>query len=102
MFAAITPLLMTGAFAERLHWNPFLFFTIFWELLVYYPVAHWVWNQEGWLRKMGALDYAGGIVIHTTAGAGALVAALVLGRRTGFVECHGESEGRGLVGTSLE
>ena len=58
MFAAITPLLMTGAFAERLHWNPYLVFIFLWELLVYYPVAHWVWGG-GWLADLGTVDFAG-------------------------------------------
>lgn len=83
MFAAITPLLMTGSFAERAKWKAFFVLTVFWELLVYYPVAHWVWGG-GWLEQLGALDFAGGIVIHTTAGTGALVIALFMGRRRDF------------------
>lgn len=75
MFAAISPLLITGSFAERVKWRAFLIFCISWEVLVYYPVAHWVWGG-GWLDTMGVLDFAGGIVIHTTAGVSALVAAL--------------------------
>jgi Amt family ammonium transporter len=90
MFACITPLLMTGAYAERLAWLPFVIFTTAWELLVYYPVAHWMWNDQGWLNQMGALDFAGGIVIHTTAGVSSLVAVLFLGRRHRFDDYHGE------------
>jgi Amt family ammonium transporter len=89
MFAAITPLLLTGAFAERLRWKAYFLFLILWEVLVFYPVAHWIWGG-GWLYKLGALDFAGGIVIHTTAGTGALVSALILGRRQGFDRYHGE------------
>jgi Amt family ammonium transporter len=83
MFAVITPLLITGAFAERLKWSSFLIFIIAWSLIVYYPLAHWVWGK-GWLAKLGVFDFAGGIVIHTSAGMGSLAAALVLGRRRDF------------------
>lgn len=83
MFAVITPLLMTGAFAERLKWSSFFIFIIAWSLLVYYPLAHWVWGR-GWLANLGVFDFAGGIVIHTSAGLGSLAAALVLGRRKNF------------------
>lgn len=89
MFACITPLLMTGAYAERFTWRAFLVFTIIWEILVYYPLAHWIWGG-GWLYKMKVIDFAGGIVIHTSAGAAALVLALVLGRRKGFEKVKGE------------
>jgi Amt family ammonium transporter len=84
MFAIITPALITGAFAERMKFTAFLAFTILWSTLVYLPVCHWVWGQEGWLFKMGALDFAGGTVIHINSGAAALVAALVLGKRKGY------------------
>ena len=83
MFAVITPLLMTGAFAERLKWSSFFIFIIAWSLVVYFPLAHWVWGR-GWLADMGVFDFAGGIVIHTSAGLGSLAAALVLGRRKNF------------------
>src|SRR6476646_3358105 len=83
MFAVITPLLITGAFAERMKWNAFFIFIIVWSLVIYYPLAHWVWGG-GWLAKLGVFDFAGGIVIHTSAGMAALAAALVLGRRKGF------------------
>lgn len=83
MFAIITPALITGAYAERMKFSAFVLFTIFWSTLVYFPVCHWVWGG-GWLFKMGALDFAGGTVIHINSGAAALVAALVLGRRKGW------------------
>lgn len=83
MFAVITPLLITGAFAERLKWSSFFIFIIAWSFLVYYPLAHWIWGR-GWLADMGVFDFAGGIVIHTSAGLGSLAAALVLGRRKNF------------------
>jgi len=91
MFAAITPLLMTGAFAERLRFKAFFPFIILWEFFVYYPVAHWIWG-DGWLgdKGLGVQDFAGGIVIHATSGAGALVSALVLGHRVGFDKYDGE------------
>jgi len=83
MFAVITPLLITGAFAERMKWNAFFIFIIVWSLVIYYPLAHWIWGG-GWLAKIGVFDFAGGIVIHTSAGMAALASALVLGRRKGF------------------
>lgn len=84
MFAIITPALITGAFAERMKFTAFLAFTVLWSTCVYLPVCHWVWGQEGWLFKMGALDFAGGTVIHINSAAAALVAALVLGKRKGY------------------
>ncbi len=84
MFAIITPALITGAFAERMKFTAFLAFTVLWSTFVYLPVCHWVWGQEGWLFKMGALDFAGGTVIHINSAAAALVAALVLGKRKGY------------------
>jgi Amt family ammonium transporter len=83
MFAVITPLLITGAFAERLKWDAFFVFIIAWSIFIYYPLAHWVWGK-GWLAQLGVYDFAGGIVIHTSAGMGSLAAALVLGRRKNF------------------
>ncbi len=83
MFAVITPLLITGAFAERMKWSAFVVFIIAWSIFIYYPLAHWVWGR-GWLAHMGVFDFAGGIVIHTSAGMGAIAAALVLGRRRNF------------------
>ncbi|TAK22446.1 MAG: ammonium transporter [Chloroflexota bacterium] len=85
MFAVITPALITGAFAERKRFKAFAVFSILWATLVYAPVAHWVWGnaggQPGWLKGLGALDFAGGTVVHITAGMSALVAAMVIGRR---------------------
>jgi Amt family ammonium transporter len=83
MFAAITPALITGAYAERIKFSAMLFFSILWSLVVYAPVAHWLWGG-GWLAKMGALDFAGGAVVHITSGVSALVCALVLGQRRGY------------------
>ncbi|MGE5246846.1 MAG: ammonium transporter [Verrucomicrobiota bacterium] len=84
MFAVITPALITGAFAERFKFSTFIVFTLLWALLVYNPVAHWVWGIGGWIRNLGALDFAGGTVVHITSGVSALAAALVVGRRRGF------------------
>ncbi|MCX6642385.1 MAG: ammonium transporter, partial [Candidatus Bathyarchaeota archaeon] len=80
-FAAITPALIIGAFAERIHFRSLLIFIIFWSTFIYCPVAHWVWNSAGWLRTLGAIDFAGGLVVHITAGLSALAAAMVIGRR---------------------
>jgi len=84
MFAVITPALITGAFAERFKFSTFLLFTLLWSLLVYNPVAHWVWGVGGWIRNLGVLDFAGGTVVHITSGVSALAAALVVGKRRGF------------------
>jgi Amt family ammonium transporter len=84
MFAIITPALITGAFAERLKFSTFLVFMIIWFTLVYCPIAHWVWGDGGWLRTLGALDFAGGTVVHINAGIAALAAALVVGPRKGY------------------
>jgi Amt family ammonium transporter len=81
MFAAITPALITGAFAERKRFGSFVLFTILWSLLIYSPIAHWVWSTDGWLFKLGALDFAGGTVVHISSGVSALVVALMIGRR---------------------
>jgi len=83
-FAIITPALIIGAFAERMKFSALLVFMTLWLLLVYLPVAHWVWGPDGWLNKMGALDFAGGTVVHINAGVAGLICALVLGRRKGF------------------
>jgi ammonium transporter, Amt family len=82
MFAAITPALITGAFAERKRFSAFVLFTILWSILVYSPLAHWVWSTDGWLYKLGALDFAGGTVVHISSGVSALIVALLIGRRT--------------------
>lgn len=84
MFAIITPALITGAFAERMKFSSFLVFMVLWVTLVYCPVAHWVWGDGGWLKSLGALDFAGGTVVHINAGIAALAAALVVGKRQGY------------------
>jgi Amt family ammonium transporter len=84
MFAVITPALIAGAFAERIRFPAYVVFVLLWTTLVYDPVAHWVWAENGWLFKLGALDFAGGTVVHVAAGASALVCALVLGKRVGY------------------
>ncbi len=84
MFAIITPALITGAFAERMKFKSFLVFIIAWFVIVYIPVAHWVWGVGGWLRNLGVLDFAGGIVVHASSGAAALAAAIFVGKRKGF------------------
>ena len=81
MFAIITPALIIGAFAERMKFSAFLLFSVLWATFVYDPVCHWVWGVGGWLKNMGVLDFAGGIVVHTTAGIAALITTLVIGRR---------------------
>jgi Amt family ammonium transporter len=81
MFAVITPALITGAFAERKKFKAFVLFSLLWTLFVYSPIAHWVWGQGGWLNQLGAIDFAGGTVVHISSGVAALVAALVLGPR---------------------
>ncbi len=81
MFAAITPALITGAFAERKRFGAFVLFTILWSVLVYSPIAHWVWSSDGWLFKAGALDFAGGTVVHISSGVSALIVAILIGRR---------------------
>ncbi len=83
-FAIITPALVVGGFAERIKFSAMLWFSALWLLAVYIPVTHWVWASEGWLFKLGLLDFAGGTVVHVTAGVAALVAAMVLGPRRGF------------------
>ena len=83
-FAAITPALIIGAFAGRIRFKPLLLFILAWVTFVYFPVAHWIWGDGGWLRALGAEDFAGGMVVHTTAGVSALAAALVIGRGLDF------------------
>jgi Amt family ammonium transporter len=84
MFAIITPALVVGAFAERLRFSTFLIFLVAWSTFVYSPIAHWVWGVGGWLRTLGALDFAGGTVVHISSGVSALVAALVVGQRIDY------------------
>ena len=83
MFAVITPALISGAFAERLKFSAFLLFTILWATFVYNPLCHWVWGSGGWMGRMGALDFAGGTVVHISSGVSALAAALLIGKRLG-------------------
>jgi ammonium transporter, Amt family len=84
MFAVITPALITGAFAERMKFSGYVAFTTLWLVLIYSPMAHWVWAPGGWIRELGALDFAGGTVVHINAGVAALAAAIVIGKRKGF------------------
>ena len=84
MFAVITPALITGAFAERKKFSTFIVFILAWATLVYDPLAHWVWGVGGWLRERGALDFAGGTVVHISSGVSALAAALIIGKRKGY------------------
>ena len=83
-FAAITPALIIGAFAERIKFKALMIFIIIWATVIYSPIAHWVWNTDGWLGNLGAIDFAGGTVVHISAGLSALAAALVIGRREGI------------------
>ena len=84
MFAAITPALISGAYAERMNFKAFVLFTLLWSTFVYDPLAHWMWAPGGWLAKMGALDFAGGAVVHISSGLSALIVALVMGGRLGY------------------
>jgi len=85
MFAVITPALITGAFAERITFRGFLVFSLLWMTFIYDPLAHWVWGVDGWLHRLGALDFAGGTVVHISSGTSALAAVLVIGPRRGFL-----------------
>jgi Amt family ammonium transporter len=87
-FAIITPALISGAFAERMRFSAYALFTLLWTTLVYDPVAHWTWGEGGWLARMGVLDFAGGTVVHWTAGLSALVAAIYIGKRLGYGKEH--------------
>jgi Amt family ammonium transporter len=84
MFAIITPALITGTFAERKKFSAFILFTLLWATFVYDPLAHWVWGDGGWLKKLGALDFAGGTVVHISSGVSALVCAVMIGKRKGY------------------
>ena len=86
MFAVITPALITGAIAERFKFKTYLVFLVLWATFVYDPLAHWVWGTGGWIRNLGALDFAGGLVVHISSGIAALAAALVIGKRKGYGE----------------
>jgi Amt family ammonium transporter len=84
MFAVITPALITGAFAERISFSGFMIFSLLWATFIYDPLAHWVWGVDGWIHKMGVLDFAGGTVVHISSGVSALAAVLVIGKRRGY------------------
>jgi Amt family ammonium transporter len=94
MFAAITPALITGAFAERKRFGAFVLFTVLWSTLVYSPLAHWVWAPDGWLRALGAIDFAGGTVVHISSGVSALVVAVLIGPRVVSDESHAPHDPR--------
>ncbi len=85
MFAVITPALISGAIAERMKFSAYIVFTLLWTTIVYDPVAHWVWGAGGWLKALGTLDFAGGIVVHVTSGISALAAALLMGKRKNYL-----------------
>lgn len=84
-FAAITPALIIGAFVERIRFRSLLIFVVLWSTVIYSPIAHWIWNVEGWIHQLGAIDFAGGTVVHVAAGMSALAAALVIGQRRDVV-----------------
>ncbi|OGT73549.1 MAG: ammonia channel protein [Gammaproteobacteria bacterium RIFCSPLOWO2_02_FULL_57_10] len=84
-FAIITPALIVGAFAERIKFSAMLLFSGLWSVFVYFPVCHWVWAEHGWLFQMGLIDFAGGTVVHVTAGVAAVLTAVMLGKREGFL-----------------
>jgi Amt family ammonium transporter len=88
MFAVITPALITGSFAERVSFKAYVLFSLAWATLVYDPIAHWVWGTGGWLHTLGALDFAGGTVVHISSGVSALIAAILIGRRLKTSEPH--------------
>ncbi len=102
-FAIITPALIVGAFAERMKFSAILLFMALWFTIVYAPVCHWVWGEEGWLGGLGILDFAGGTVVHINAGIAGLVAAIVLGKRKGYPEKHMPPHNLGytLMGASM-
>jgi Amt family ammonium transporter len=101
-FAAITPALIIGACAERIKFRSLLIFIVLWSTLIYAPIAHWVWNPNGWLYSLGAIDFAGGIVVHISAGLSALAAALVLGKRRGCVFWKDELNNLSQTGATTE
>ena len=103
MFAVITPALITGAFAERFKFKTYLVFLVFWFTLVYCPIAHWVWGQGGWIKELGGLDFAGGLVVHIASGMSALVATLMIGKRIGWKKdpIHPHNLSLTLLGASL-
>lgn len=88
MFAVITPALITGAFAERFKFKTYLVFLVIWFTFVYCPIAHWVWGQGGWIKTLGGLDFAGGLVVHIASGMSALAATVLIGKRIGWKRQH--------------
>ena len=88
MFAVITPALISGAYAERMKFSAYCLFTLLWTTLVYDPIAHWVWGPNGWLADRGALDFAGGTVVHVSSGVSALIVAIVIGKRLGYPQAR--------------
>lgn len=103
MFAVITPALISGAFAERMKFSAYLAFTLLWATFVYDPVAHWVWGPGGWIKAMGALDFAGGLVVHISSGVAALCCVIVMGKRRGHgtEEMHPHNLTMTMLGTGL-
>jgi ammonium transporter, Amt family len=85
MFAVITPALITGAFAERMKFGPFLIFSILWATFIYNPLCHWIWGNGGWMARLGVIDFAGGVAVHLSSGVAALAAAILLGKRKGHL-----------------
>lgn len=83
-FSLLTVAIISGAVIERIRFKFWMFFTLFWSFLVYYPIAHWVWAEDGWIRTLGGIDFAGGLVVHISSGASALIFAKVIGRRLDF------------------
>ena len=102
-FAIITPALICGAFADRMKFSAMCIFMVLWSIIVYSPIAHWVWSTTGWAGAMGVLDFAGGTVVHINAGVSGLVCALVLGKRVGYGRdnMHPYNVGYAMIGASL-
>lgn len=103
MFAVITPALITGAFAERFKFKTYIIFLVVWFTVVYCPIAHWVWGQGGWIKELGGLDFAGGLVVHIASGMSALVATLMIGKRIGWKKdpLHPHNLSLTILGASL-
>lgn len=103
MFAVITPALITGAFAERFKFKTYLVFLVVWFTFVYCPIAHWIWGQGGWIKELGGLDFAGGMVVHIASGMSALVATILIGKRLGWRKgpIHPHNLSLTLLGASL-
>lgn len=103
MFAVITPALISGAFAERFKFKTYLIFLVLWFTFIYCPIAHWVWGQGGWIKALGGLDFAGGLVVHIASGMSALAATLMIGKRIGWkkIPIHPHNLSLTLLGASL-